>query len=96
MGNAFGKVSMQRSNLCIEVLVKVSNLVFEALVLGQNAVDFLNVMQQDADSFIGSMQAFLCVFREFADLLSDDGKSASGFTGTCSLDGGIQCEQIDL
>ena len=38
----------------------------------------------------------LGLFGELAHLIGDDRKATSMFSGTCCLDGGIECEQIRL
>ena len=75
-------------HLCILISV------LKSLFCGQNSIidlheHFLNLLF-DLFSCCGRL------FREFADLICNDGESAPCFACTCCFDRGIQCQQVGL
>ena len=87
---------MQFLHLLREVGIEIVDAFFKVLVIGQNLVDFVDVMDKGTDSVIGNMNVGLGVFSQLAYFLSNNGESAACLACACSLDGGVEGQEVGL
>ena len=96
IGDTAVEVLVQVLHLVGEMRIEVVDLVLEILVRGQDLINLLDIMQQDLDGLVRGMQAGLGVFRELANLVSDDGEAAASLASAGGFDCCVEGQQVRL
>ena len=90
------KGNLKLFHFSCKISIKIADFFFKILIIQQILINLINIVHEHLNCLIRRTQAALGVFRKLADLLCHHGEAAACLTGTGSLNGGIEGEEVNL